>query len=131
MFSFGIFFLLLTLQEVVILFCFETFEILSFTHPLEVVILFDPEISKTKVIITKHTLYLSFVFFKRNTSSNYRCSMVWNRLPIHTFQPKGPNPCLRCYFVRFFPVRSELSFIRLSYVGHNLSQNQVPNSKHP
>ena len=74
------------------------FEIPSFTHPLEVVMLFGlvyglkflplltllevvmlfgPENSKVNTIATIYTFYWNLKIFKRITSLNYKCSRVW------------------------------------------------------
>jgi hypothetical protein len=41
------------------------FEILSFTHPLEVVMLFGPENSKVITITTVYTFYLNLKLFQK------------------------------------------------------------------
>ena len=53
------------------------FEMSSFTHPLEVVMLFGLENSKVNTIAAIYTFYLNLKLFKRSTSLNYKCSRVW------------------------------------------------------
>ena len=64
--------------EVVMLFgLIYGLKFLPLLTPLEVVRLFGPEILKVITIATVYTFYWNLKLFKRSTSLNYKCSRVW------------------------------------------------------